>query len=51
MTFFISGCTQITGIEKSPNPLLYDRRNRVSLYFLLYGKQTARNADENAGKG
>ncbi|WP_265014542.1 hypothetical protein [Wolbachia endosymbiont (group B) of Camptogramma bilineatum] len=51
MTFFISGCTQITGIEKPPNPLLYDWRNRVSLYFRLHGKQTARNADGSAGKG
>ncbi|CAQ55082.1 MULTISPECIES: hypothetical protein [unclassified Wolbachia] len=40
-----------TGIEKPPNPLLYDRRNRVSLYFRLHGKQTARNADGSAGKG
>ncbi|WP_353285391.1 hypothetical protein [Wolbachia endosymbiont (group A) of Beris morrisii] len=30
---------------------MYDRRNRVSLYFRLYGKQTARNADGSVGKG
>ncbi|MGL9725665.1 MAG: hypothetical protein ACR5KV_03045 [Wolbachia sp.] len=29
---------------------MYDRRNRVSLYFRLHGKQIARNADESADK-
>jgi hypothetical protein len=40
-----------TGIQKPPNPLIYDLRNRVSLYLRLQGRQTVRNAIEGAGKG
>ena len=49
--FWMYANNNSTGIEKPPNPLLYDWRNRVSLYFRLHGKQTARNADGCAGKG
>ncbi|MDX5495515.1 MULTISPECIES: hypothetical protein [unclassified Wolbachia] len=49
--FWMYANNNSTGIEKPPNPLLYDKRNRISLYFRLYGRQPARNADGCAGKG